>query len=143
VSSPAPGNGITAATDALKTTTDALNATKAELSRLKRSRKTDRILGALLVLALLGLGFNSVRVSRADAVAQAGHASSLAACRASNVTRAKEVHLWNHLASLSKPAPGETKRQIAENKREVDEFLAYVAKTFAPRDCDSLYRLSP
>jgi hypothetical protein len=132
-----PAEAISTARDLNQT----LKGLRGDLSRLKRSRKIDRLILAVLVLLALGLGANSVRVSRADAVAQSGHDSSVAACRASNVTRVKEIALWNHLASEAKPTPGETKRQIAENKRAVAAFLAYVAKTFAPRDCNSLYKL--
>jgi hypothetical protein len=78
--------------------------------------------------------------SGARAAASAEHSSLIAACLLGNQTRAQEIDLWDHLAAISKPGPGETKRQIAKGQREVGMLLAYIKATFAPRPCAKLYR---
>jgi hypothetical protein len=119
--------------------------------RLRRQRRITWALAVIVTLVvLLGGVVTRVAFQAGDAARQAHHAdvtvgqlhaTQVDGCRAGNVTRHDEVALWDHLASLGKPQPGESAREIAAGRREVDGFLAYVAKVFAPRDCQALYRL--
>ena len=69
------------------------------------------------------------------------HAGNVSACQLGNQTRAAEVALWEHVAAISKPQPGESAAQRRRRAQVLAAFLTYVHKTFAPRDCAAIYRL--
>lgn len=68
---------------------------------------------------------------------EAAHASNVSACQQGNVTRGQEVQLWQTLyADSLRSGPPLT----AAQKTADEQFLAYVGRTFAPRDCSAIYR---
>lgn len=93
----------------------------------------DIVLSMLLVVVYAQSRDNSVTLSEL-------HANSVNACHLGNETRAQEIMLWDHLASISHPSPGETKARQERDAKAVAGLLAYIKRTFAPRDCQALYR---
>jgi hypothetical protein len=85
------------------------------------------------VVAISVASHANSRADQAEARAAANHASNLAACRGGNVTRHGEIQVWKHLVVLAPPT-------TAKGRRLDNEFLAYVAGVWAPRDCVALYR---
>ena len=114
----------------------------------KAARRSRRIIVGLVISLVLDVTLTILvtvfALQAHDASAQASatveqlHASEVATCESSNQTRSQEITLWGHLAAVSKPAPGETPKEIAANKQAVDQFLMYVAKVFRPRDCNAI-----
>jgi hypothetical protein len=102
-------------------------------------------LDVALTLALVfvyGSARNSaVEASAARAVSAAQHSNLIAACRLSNESRAASIQLWQHLVSVSHPAPHSTRTQLAARQRKLAALIIYVKHVYAPRDCISLYRI--
>ena len=67
-------------------------------------------------------------------------ASVVQLCQAGNESRAQQVTLWTHLIQISMPPPHETPAQKAARAKLVREFLAYVRKVFAPRNCTTSFK---
>jgi hypothetical protein len=67
------------------------------------------------------------------------HDSQISGCQAGNGSRAQQVQLWDHLVSISKPPQGESAAQASQQKHEVGQFLAYVHRVFAQRNCAKTY----
>lgn len=117
----------------------------------KAAKRSRRIIVGLVVSLVLDVTLTILvtvfALQAHDASAQASatvaqlHASEIESCDASNQTRLQEIALWSHLASVSKPSPTETPAQAAAGKKAVQQFLAYVVRVFAPRNCADLYRL--
>ena len=101
-------------------------------------------IGLTILLTVFGyLSVNAASQARsAGLAAAANHTNLVASCEAGNQTRAEEVMLWDHLAQISRPAPGSTKAQVARDKAEIATLLAYIRKTFAKRQCTKLYATS-
>lgn len=59
-------------------------------------------------------------------------------CEATNVTRAAQISLWEHLVVISKPPPGETVQARTQRVKTTQAFLAYIRRVFAPRNCAAL-----
>jgi hypothetical protein len=88
---------------------------------------------AVLTFLLAGASFwLSVRTVQGQI---ASRASVVQLCQAGNESRAQQVTLWTHLVQISAPPPNETAAQRARREALVREFLGYVRKVFAPRDC--------
>lgn len=103
------------------------------------------LLADLIVTVLLAVALHRGDVAehqsrRNEATADQLRAASEQGCRINNQFKAGEVSLWDFLASLSTPAPGETHSQIVQGRHKVSEFLAYVRKVNQPRDCARAYR---
>lgn len=120
----------------------------AEVVRLRTYGRRNRwfiVIDIILTLGFAASGYVSVHASETAnrngvTIAQL-HATQVSGCQAGNQTRAQEITLWTHLASISRPPPHLTKRQLAANRREIAELIAYIKHTFAPRDCAKLYHL--
>src|SRR5204863_8152593 len=67
-------------------------------------------------------------------------ASVVQLCQAGNESRAQQVTLWTHLVAISRPPPHETAAQKRQRQALIREFLAYVRKVFARRDCAESFR---
>jgi hypothetical protein len=51
------------------------------------------------------------------------------------VARSQQVILWTHLVVISHPPPRETVAARTQRLKTVREFIGYVRKVFAPRNC--------
>jgi hypothetical protein len=67
-------------------------------------------------------------------------ASVVQLCQAGNESRAQQVTLWTHLIAISRPPPHETAAQKRQRQALIREFLAYVRKVFAPRNCTTSFK---
>jgi len=67
-------------------------------------------------------------------------ASVVQLCQAGNDSRAQQVTLWTHLVAISAPPPHETAAQRRQREALTRQFLAYVRKVFAPRNCTSGFK---
>jgi hypothetical protein len=88
---------------------------------------------AVLTVLLSGAAyFFSTRAVQGEI---ASRASVVQLCQAGNESRAQQVTLWTHLVQISAPPPHQTAAQRKQREALTREFLAYVRKVFAPRDC--------
>jgi hypothetical protein len=139
---------LQAALTALKDLSSRVVTLTEEVVRLRTYGRRNRWFVVLDVILTVGLAVSGlVSVHATDTADRNGvtisqlHATQVSGCKAGNQTRAQEITLWTHLASVSKAPPHLTRRQIAANRREIAQLLAYIRMTFAPRDCRSLYRI--
>lgn len=135
--------------------TEALGGVRAELERLNgRVRRSRHIIIALavslcvdvaltIILGLVAVQAHdasnqatdaSSRATRATATAQHAYASNKALCEASNTSRRQTIGVWDTLLGDL----GEPKTQAARVFER--SFKAYLAKTYAPRNCAALGR---
>lgn len=84
-----------------------------------------------LAIGSANLLFTSALVHRGDAA----KASITQLCQAGNVARSQQVILWTHLVVISHPPPRETVAARTQRLKTVREFIGYVRKVFAPRNC--------
>jgi hypothetical protein len=145
-----PLNPLQAALAAVTDLSGRVGALTAEVVRLRKYGRSNRrfiVIDVVLTVALAAVSWLA-----ADATAAANrngvtiaqlHQTQLNGCVSGNQTRAQEIQLWMHLATVSQeqPAPHLTERQIAQNKKEVAALLAYIRTTFQPRNCRALYRI--
>ncbi|HET9975282.1 MAG TPA: hypothetical protein VFQ68_44115 [Streptosporangiaceae bacterium] len=89
----------------------------------------------LSLLALLLAGASSWVSVRAVRGEISSRASVTQLCQAGNESRAQQITLWTHLVAISATPPRETPAARARRETLTREFLAYVRKVFAPRDC--------
>lgn len=120
----------------------------AEVVGLRSYGRRSRKFIVIDIVLTIGFAFASYVAVDASAAADRNgvtitqlHSSQVSGCLAGNQTRAQEIKLWTHLASISKPSPGETQAEITASKHQVGVLLAYIRATFAPRDCKAIYRL--
>jgi hypothetical protein len=98
-----------------------------------------RAIVTLFVLAFVLAGASfwlSVRTVQGQVRSRA---SVVQLCQAGNESRAQQVTLWTHLVAISTPPPHETAAQKQRRQKLTREFLAYVRKVFAPRNCAARY----
>ena len=74
----------------------------------------------------------SVRAVRGEV---ASRATVTQLCLTGNESRMQQITLWTHLVAISTPPPHETPAQQARRAEVTREFLAFVRRVFAPRDC--------
>lgn len=113
---------------------------RAGWERLRRpfrpiSKGAARAFVFLAVLTLVLAGASSWLSVRAVQGGISSRASVVQLCQAGNESRAQQVTLWTHLVQISAPPPHETAAQKRQRAALVREFLAYVRRVFAPRDC--------
>ena len=128
---------LAAVLDALNATTAELNATKAEVQRLRTYGRRNRkfiIFDIALTLALTGVGAVSVHAVQS---ADSANAAQSALCQAGNIARAQQVQLWGFVLNISAPAKGSPPQTPAQKAR-IAAFRAYLARDFASRDCSHL-----
>jgi hypothetical protein len=70
----------------------------------------------------------------------ASRASVVQLCQAGNESRAAQVTLWTHLVQVSTPPPHQTAAQRKQRAALTREFLGYVRKVFAPRNCTTSFK---
>jgi hypothetical protein len=143
VSEPTPDRE---ALDTAKGLTDALKGVRDELQRLnERVSRSRHMIFALalslcvdvaltVILGLVAVQAHDASNQAASATSQARHAyaSNFALCQASNTSRRQTIGVWDTLlGDLGKP-----KTQAARVFEQ--SFKAYLARTYAPRDCKSL-----
>ena len=131
--------------------TGALNGLSERLGAAEEYGKRNRLMawlaGAAAVIALglaVAVAILYVQVSGNAATLSDLHSSSVTSCRSGNVTRANEIALWAHLISVSEaqpPPPHESAAQRKHSEELLAQFLAYVHRTFASRNCTQLYKL--
>jgi hypothetical protein len=125
---------------ALEGMTEQLTQVKATLRRGKRVAAAIAVSLVLDVALTIGVSITAVQAGDASAKANATvaqlHSTQVSACRSGNQTRAEEVALWTHLASLSATSG----RTPAQRKAD-DQLLAYIRSVFKPRDCTAVYKL--
>ena len=94
-----------------------------------------RAVVVLFILAFFLSGASywlSVRAVRGEV---ASRATVTQLCVTANESRMQQITLWTHLVAISTPPPHETPAQRATRAQRTRQFLAYVRKVFAPRDC--------
>jgi hypothetical protein len=99
------------------------------------SRGAARAFVVLSVLTLLLAGASSWLSVRTVQGQIRSRASVVQLCQAGNESRAQQVTLWTHLVQVSAPPPHQTAAQRKQRQALTRQFLAYVRKVFAPRDC--------
>jgi hypothetical protein len=78
----------------------------------------------------------SVRAIQGEITARA---TVVQLCETGNSFRAQQVTLWTHLVQVSAPPPHQTAAQRKQRQALTREFLAYVRKVFAPRNCTTSF----
>lgn len=73
--------------------------------------------------------------SRAARAQIASRATVVQLCEAGNDFRARQVGLWVHLVTISRPPSHETAAQRQQRLEDTAAFLAYVRQVFSPRKC--------
>lgn len=104
------------------------------------SRGAARAIVVLFALSFLLAGaayFFSVRAVQGQVRSRA---SVVQLCQAGNESRAQQVTLWTHLVAISAPPPHQTPAQKAQRDTLIRQFLAYVRKVFAPRNCATSFK---
>lgn len=72
-------------------------------------------------------------VSNTNDIANQNREAQKASCLSGNETRAVSVQLWNYVLDTAEHNnPG--------NKKQIEDFRAYMQKAYAPRDCDQIGR---
>lgn len=102
----------------------------------------------LVVLIVALNGANLLWTSRqvgnlrkVTATVRTEHDVQVYACQLGNESRVQEITLWEHVAAISAAPPHETPRQARARRARIAAFLAYVHRVFAPRDCETIFRL--
>ena len=106
----------------------------------ERGTGANRAIVFLFILAFLLAGASfwlSVRTVQGQI---ASRASVVQLCRAGNESRAQQVTLWAHLVEISAPPPHETAAQKAARAKLTRQFLGYIYKVFAPRNCTASFK---
>ena len=111
---------------------ESFEAFTAQLSRLSRSRRRNRVVTAVLCLVIAGLGYTAWQQRE---IQLASHASQVTACVKSNADRARDAAVW-HVILKAPP------RASAAVRAELAVLTGLVARKDAPRDCASLYATS-
>jgi hypothetical protein len=102
---------------------------------MSRQRRTARAAAFLVVVVFLLAGaasWISVRAVRGEV---GNRASVVQLCEAGNEARAQQITLWTHLIGMTAPPPHQTAAQHRQRAALIASFLAFVRKSFAPRDC--------
>lgn len=146
--------------------TDALNGMTRRLEEAKQaSEERDEVLGRygrrnriLVIAAIVGFVLDVTATSVAF-VAYAGvlhaqtqirrngatvaqlHTTSLSACRAGNARLARQQGALDSILTLGPVQPGQTAAQRALAKKLLAIDRAKVAKGWAPRNCQQIYKL--
>ena len=118
-------------------------ALRRSASRTRLGLALDIVLTVVIALLAWQNSNTASRVSSADARAAAAtasemalHSAQISGCQSGNAERKGELALWTYLFHAS--TPGSKAQQEA-----VAKFMVLVGDTFAPRNCSSLYSLSP
>lgn len=90
------------------------------------------VLLAVIFGVAAGAYFMASRAARGQI---ASRATVVQLCEAGNDFRAKQVVLWVHLVTISRPPPHETAAQRQQRLEDTAAFLAYVRQVFSPRKC--------
>ena len=93
----------------------------------------------LFVVTLLLSGVNVVFTAHEVNRASTAAASVVQLCQAVNDSNSRQVALWDHLVLISRPPAHETPAARRARLATTREFLSYVRKTFAPRNCSSRF----
>lgn len=107
------------------------------LIRDARKRKRQMILLTSSVvfdlLLTVGLSVMSVQTHRLASRSESNKTAIIRTCESNNNSRANNKELWTYLLSQPPTEPVDPGRQA-----KIDQFRAFVNKTFAPRDCKSV-----
>lgn len=87
------------------------------------------VLSFLLAAGSYGLSTAAVRR------AVSSRASVVQLCQLGNESRAQQVTLWERLVAISPPPPHQTPAQARAREKLISEFLGFVRREFAPRNC--------
>lgn len=135
---PDPLAAARALQQALEGMTKQLAAVKATVRRGKRVIIALAVSLVLDVALTIGVTITAAQAhdasARANSTVAQLHATQVNACNAGNQTRAAEIQLWNHIASLT------VGPQTPAAQRKADEqLLAFVRQTFAAKNCAKIY----
>lgn len=95
------------------------------------------VLASLVIVALLVGGWfvNYALASHAVSTATNNSVTITQLCQSGNEFRAQQRQLWSFLIHISPPPPNETAAQRIARVHLTNQFLAYVDKVNAPRNC--------
>lgn len=102
-------------------------------------RRNRRMIWWLVVSLLLDVVLTAVIVTVAVQANQASdqaaevHAQQVATCLAGNEARVNNEKLWGYVLAVPPSKP-----RTAEQLKQIDDFKAFVQRTFAPRDCSKI-----
>jgi hypothetical protein len=65
--------------------------------------------------------------------------ASIRACQGGNLIRTRELGVWEHIISITKPPANETQAERAKRLRGLMAFKGYLKHAYAPRNCATLY----
>ena len=100
--------------------------------RAKNDRFANAYLAASALVMVALIVVVVILVLRVSAVSTDEHNSAITACKQSNISRTDDTAIWVRVLKLP---PGAS----AAQKAEVAADLVLVHKTFALRDCETLY----
>ena len=90
---------------------------------------------SLFILAVLLAAASTLVAVRAVQGEIGNRASVTQLCQSGNDARAQQVTLWTHLIAISPPPPGQTAAQQQARAKLIRDFLGFVHKVFAARNC--------
>jgi hypothetical protein len=133
----AVAQALTASMDGLAQQVGVLNAqVDAQESYGHRNRRMIwGLVAALFLIAVLtvAVAMVAVQADHASGKATQVRTQQISACVSSNEVRANNKRLWDYLFSLPP-----TKPRTTEQDTQIQNFRAFVNKTFAPRDCSKI-----
>ena len=106
--------------------------------KLDMSRGAFRAALFLFILALALAALNLLFTAHQVNSVRAAEASAVQLCQAGNTARAQQIILWSHLVVISRPPPRETVQARNQRVKTTKDFLAYVRRIFAKRNCAAL-----
>jgi hypothetical protein len=132
------GKSLAQVAEALAGVAESARETRALAVRLEAySRRNRQLTVGLTISLVLDVALTTVvtllslsALNQGDAL----HTSQLAACSISNQTRVEQEQLWVYI--LQEASPPKT----AAERASAQKFLAHVDATFAPVNCEAVYR---
>jgi hypothetical protein len=103
---------------------------------IKRDRRRLIVLAVSVVLDIvlsIAVAFFAFTATSAKSTAEQNRHDARVTCQATNEARVQQIQLWDFVLNLS--ASG---MQTPAEKARAQQFRAYVARVFAPRDCGQL-----
>jgi len=104
-----------------------------------RTKYLTRLVFALVVLSLLGVGINAIVIQEVRDTGAANKANAVTACRNANDSRQANKALWDWLVNASLAQSTQTP-EARELLRELSE---YIKALYTPHDCADLSKKYP
>jgi hypothetical protein len=133
------GRGVEASNLAINQSNDAIDKSNKAIADLAASgRRTKHTVHLVMVSVGLDIALSIATIFLGHVALTASHRASVASttnkmtivatCKNSNDVRADDVKLWNYIVKLTPP-------KTAAAQKQSDNILAFVATTFAQRQC--------